>query len=112
MTTLFTNGLGQGGLLCHAHEMLRSFLVALDRSVQDEQDMATQVSDEEWEAIRPSKEDRMAMLLSHVKVGPYTLTPLKNATFHFLRKQCHTLSKIFCKIYLMNPQDSNRTTCV
>lgn len=49
--------------------MLRSFLVALDRSVQDEQDMATQVSDEEWEAIRPSKEDRMAMLLSHVKVA-------------------------------------------
>ncbi|XP_034244940.1 ionotropic receptor 93a [Thrips palmi] len=57
----------QTGMLCHAYEMLHAFLVALDRSVQDEQDMATQVSDEEWEAIRPSKEDRVVMLLSHIK---------------------------------------------
>ena len=58
----------QGGLLCHAYEMLRSFLVALDRSVHGEQEQATQVSDEEWEAIRPSKEERMATLLAHIKV--------------------------------------------
>ncbi|KAJ1521518.1 hypothetical protein ONE63_003181 [Megalurothrips usitatus] len=57
----------QGGLLCHAHEMLEAFVMALDRSVQDELEMATQVSDEEWEAIRPSKEDRLALLLAHVK---------------------------------------------
>ncbi|KAE8737044.1 Ionotropic receptor 93a, partial [Frankliniella occidentalis] len=55
------------GVQCHARELLRAFLVALDRSVRDEQELATQVSDEEWEAIRPAREDRMALLLSHVR---------------------------------------------
>ncbi|KAK3922695.1 Ionotropic receptor 93a, partial [Frankliniella fusca] len=57
----------QSGALCHGRELLHAFLVALDRSARDEQDLAAQVSDEEWEAIRPAAEERMALLLSHVR---------------------------------------------
>lgn len=41
---------------------------ALDEAIQDEYDIATQVSDEEWEAIRPTKLERRNYLLERVKV--------------------------------------------
>lgn len=54
---------------CHSKEILSSFFQALDKAVQQEFDIASQVSDEEWEAIRPTKSDRRKFLLEHVKVN-------------------------------------------
>ncbi|XP_053604949.1 ionotropic receptor 93a [Plodia interpunctella] len=57
----------QNGILCYSQEMLNAFISALDMAVQDEFDVAAQVSDEEWEAIRPSKLQRREMLLKHMQ---------------------------------------------
>ncbi|XP_013193622.1 ionotropic receptor 93a isoform X2 [Amyelois transitella] len=57
----------QNGILCYSQEMLNAFVSALDMAVQDEFDVAAQVSDEEWEAIRPSKLQRRNMLLKHMQ---------------------------------------------
>ncbi|KAJ8961600.1 hypothetical protein NQ314_005917, partial [Rhamnusium bicolor] len=57
----------QGGKTCHTEEVLEGFIKALDEAVQDEYDTAGQVSDEEWEAIRPTKLERRDYLLERVK---------------------------------------------
>ncbi|GBP34784.1 Ionotropic receptor 93a [Eumeta japonica] len=57
----------QYGTLCYCHEMLNAFVSALDAAVQEEFDVAAQVSDEEWEAIRPTKIQRRDMLLKHMQ---------------------------------------------
>lgn len=49
--------------------MLSSFSKALDSAIQQEYEIASQVSDEEWEAIRPSKGERRNFLLDNVKVS-------------------------------------------
>lgn len=51
--------------------MMNAFISALDAAVQDEFDVAAQVSDEEWEAIRPTKSQRRDMLLKHMQVFGY-----------------------------------------
>lgn len=55
------------GLVCHVEEILEAFAKALDVAVVGEFELASQVSDEEWEAIRPSKQERRSSLLQHVK---------------------------------------------
>ncbi|KAL4709653.1 hypothetical protein ACJJTC_007384 [Scirpophaga incertulas] len=57
----------QNGIMCYCREMLSAFVSALDSAVQDEFDVAGQVSDEEWEAIRPSKHQIRNMLLKHMQ---------------------------------------------
>jgi len=57
------------GVLCHCDEILSSFLTALDESVREEQELSIQVSEEEWEAIRPTKEERMKHILKHIHVS-------------------------------------------
>ncbi|XP_068617506.1 ionotropic receptor 93a [Battus philenor] len=57
----------KNGLLCYAREMLHAFVSALDLAVQEEFDVASQVSDEEWEAIRPTMGQRRNALLKHVQ---------------------------------------------
>lgn len=54
--------------MCYFKEMMDAFVSALDSAVQEEFDVAAQVSDEEWEAIRPTKQQRKDALLQHVKV--------------------------------------------
>jgi ionotropic glutamate receptor len=54
--------------MCYSEEMINAFISALDAAVQDEFDVAAQVSDEEWEAIRPTKIQRRDMLLKHMQV--------------------------------------------
>lgn len=54
--------------MCYAEEMMTAFISALDAAVQEEFDVAAQVSDEEWEAIRPSKLQRRDLLLKHMMV--------------------------------------------
>ncbi|XP_059057543.1 ionotropic receptor 93a [Achroia grisella] len=55
------------GILCYGQEMMSAFVSALDTAIQDEFDIAAQVSDEEWEAIRPTKIQRRNMLLKHMQ---------------------------------------------
>nr|QLI62100.1 ionotropic receptor 93a1 [Streltzoviella insularis] len=57
----------QYDMTCYAHEMMNAFISALDAAVQEELDVAAQVSDEEWEAIRPTKLQRRNMLLKHMQ---------------------------------------------
>ncbi|CAH2084495.1 unnamed protein product [Euphydryas editha] len=54
-------------LLCYAEEMMSAFISALDTAIQEELDVAAQVSDEEWEAIRPTKNQRKDTLLGHMQ---------------------------------------------
>lgn len=58
----------QNGMMCYCQEMMNAFISALDAAVQDEFDVAAQVSDEEWEVIRPTKSQRRDMLLKHMQV--------------------------------------------
>ncbi|XP_025829003.1 ionotropic receptor 93a isoform X2 [Agrilus planipennis] len=51
------------GLLCHVKEMINGFVKSLDLAVMDEAELFSQVSDEEWEAIRQTKADRSDFLL-------------------------------------------------
>lgn len=46
-----------------------AFILALDAAIHEEFDVAAQVSDEEWEAIRPDRLQRRDMLLRHMQVG-------------------------------------------
>ncbi|KAL0269534.1 UNVERIFIED_CONTAM: hypothetical protein PYX00_007235 [Menopon gallinae] len=55
------------GMVCHIEELLKSFTIALDRLIREEIDLSKQVSDEEWETIRPSRLDRRTSLLSTIK---------------------------------------------
>ncbi|XP_026496230.2 ionotropic receptor 93a [Vanessa tameamea] len=57
----------KNGLLCYAQEMISAFVLALETAIQEEFDVAAQVSDEEWEAIRPSKLQRRDALLKHMQ---------------------------------------------
>ncbi|VVD02994.1 unnamed protein product [Leptidea sinapis] len=57
----------KNGILCYCKELMGAFISALDTAVQDEFDVAAQISDEEWEAIRPSKIQRRDMLLRHMQ---------------------------------------------
>ncbi|XP_013173619.1 PREDICTED: glutamate receptor ionotropic, delta-1 isoform X1 [Papilio xuthus] len=57
----------KNGLMCYCREMMKAFISALDSAVQDEFDIAAQVSDEEWEAIRPTKLQRRNDLLKHIQ---------------------------------------------
>ncbi|XP_052741010.1 ionotropic receptor 93a isoform X2 [Bicyclus anynana] len=57
----------KNGVLCYAQELMDAFISALDTAVQEEFDVAAQVSDEEWEAIRPTKLQRKDTLLKHMQ---------------------------------------------
>ncbi|XP_047990455.1 ionotropic receptor 93a isoform X1 [Leguminivora glycinivorella] len=59
----------KNGLMCFSEEMMNAFISALDSAVQEEFDVAAQVSDEEWEAIRPTKMQRRDTLLKHMQVA-------------------------------------------
>ncbi|PSN38342.1 Ionotropic receptor 93a [Blattella germanica] len=58
----------KGGVYCHAEELLKSFIIALDRTLVDEIEMMEQVSVEEWEYIRPSKSKRRSDILHLMQV--------------------------------------------
>lgn len=47
------------GYSCHAQELIRSFVLALSRIIREETAIYGQISDEEWETIRPSKRERL-----------------------------------------------------
>lgn len=55
-------------VLCHGEELLEAFCTALDAAVQEETTMAGQLSEEEWETVRPAKADRRDFLLRDINV--------------------------------------------
>ncbi|XP_030750228.1 ionotropic receptor 93a [Sitophilus oryzae] len=57
----------KGGMMCHIEEILAGFTKSLDSAIVDEFETAAQVSEEEWEAIRPTKQDRKNDLLEKMK---------------------------------------------
>ncbi|CAG4929672.1 unnamed protein product [Colias eurytheme] len=75
----------QNGILCYCKELMNAFISALDEAVQEEFDVAAQVSDEEWEAIRPTKRQRRDMLLRHMQQHISTFSKCGNcSTWHAL----------------------------
>lgn len=52
------------GYSCHAGELLRGFVLALSRIIREETAIYGQISDEEWETIRPSKAERIMSFLN------------------------------------------------
>ncbi|XP_041979809.1 ionotropic receptor 93a [Aricia agestis] len=58
----------QNSLTCFCHELMSAFVSALDAAVQEELDVAALVSDEEWEAIKPTKMQRRDTMLRHMQL--------------------------------------------
>lgn len=54
--------------MCHTEEILEAFCTALDGAVQEETSLSSQVSEEEWETIRPTKGERRDYLLKDINV--------------------------------------------
>lgn len=48
----------QSGLKCHANELLKTFVLGLSKAIREENAIYGQISDEEWEIVRPSKRER------------------------------------------------------
>ena len=46
------------GLKCHTNELLKSFVLGLSKAIREENAIYGQISDEEWEIVRPSKKER------------------------------------------------------
>lgn len=66
---IMSDKFNQGGLQCHIEEILEAFSKSLDAAIVNEQEIAALVSDEEWEAIRPTKNERRDFLLKRIKVN-------------------------------------------
>jgi hypothetical protein len=52
-------------------ELLRSFVVALDVVIEDEENTIAQVTPEEWDAISPTKYKRRSVLIDLMNVRIY-----------------------------------------
>ncbi|XP_044740653.1 ionotropic receptor 93a [Chrysoperla carnea] len=48
-------------------DVLRGFMTALDSAVREEEETSSQIPDEEWEAVRPTKEQRRDFLLKTLR---------------------------------------------
>lgn len=59
---------------CHINEVVRTFVMALSKMIREEESIYGQISDEEWEAIRLTKEERRNRMLEfmRVRVAQYT----------------------------------------
>jgi hypothetical protein len=52
-----------GGVVCHANELLKSFVLGLSKAIREEAAVYGQISDEEWEIVRPSKRGKLVVLI-------------------------------------------------
>jgi glutamate receptor, ionotropic, invertebrate len=48
-----------GGVQCHANELLKSFVLGLSKAIKQEAAVYGQISDEEWEIVRPTKKGEL-----------------------------------------------------
>lgn len=58
----------QQGIENQTVDVLRGFMTALDSAVREEEETSSQIPDEEWEAVRPTKEQRRDFLLKALRV--------------------------------------------
>jgi glutamate receptor, ionotropic, invertebrate len=49
------------GVVCHANELLNSFVLGLSKAIREETAVYGQISDEEWEIVRPSKRGKLVL---------------------------------------------------
>ncbi|KAK6635692.1 hypothetical protein RUM44_000946 [Polyplax serrata] len=73
------------GLICQVEELVKSFTVSWNGLVREEYELSNQVSDEEWETIRPSKLDRRISLLSHIKTDLGDNSPCDRCVSWYLK---------------------------
>jgi glutamate receptor, ionotropic, invertebrate len=66
--SLFLFYILQSGIKCHAYDIMRGFILGLSRMIREEKAVYGQISDEEWEVIRPTKQERRNEILSSLKV--------------------------------------------
>ncbi|KAH1009939.1 hypothetical protein HUJ05_004315 [Dendroctonus ponderosae] len=62
-----TTDVKNGGTICHTEESITGLMKALDSAIMEEFQMASQISEEEWEAIRPTKNERRKYLLEKIQ---------------------------------------------
>lgn len=58
----------QIGRDCHINEVVRTFILALSKMIREEEAIYGQISDEEWEAIRLTKEERRTRMIEFMRV--------------------------------------------
>jgi ionotropic glutamate receptor len=56
----------ESSIKCHVNEMLSSFVLGLSQAIRSELAIYGQISDEEWEIIRPSKTERRNTVLAYM----------------------------------------------
>lgn len=59
------------GRECHIDEVVRVFVLALSKMIREEEAIYGQISDEEWEAIRLTKNERRQRMLEFMSVGRF-----------------------------------------
>lgn len=70
----------QSGLKCHANEMLRSFVLGLSKAIREENAVYGQISDEEWEIVRPTKQERRDDILQFMVDDLRKISKCSNCT--------------------------------
>jgi glutamate receptor, ionotropic, invertebrate len=68
------------GLSCHSNELLKSFVLGLSKAIRDENAVYGQISDEEWEIIRPSKRQRRDDILEFMNENLDQVAKCSNCT--------------------------------
>lgn len=63
MNVLNSNFSSVAGIKCHLAEVLKSFVLGLSKAIREEAAINGQISDEEWEIVRPSKGERRDEIL-------------------------------------------------
>lgn len=91
----------QVGLICHVKDILKAFAFALDSAILEEQEIFNLVSDEEWEAIRPTNTERKKMLLKRI-----ILYFIQNGTCDNCTKWEFMAGETWGKEYQMNEQNT------
>lgn len=56
------------GRECYMNELIKAFALALSKMVREEEAIYGQISDEEWESIRLTKEERRSKMLTFMRV--------------------------------------------
>uniref|UniRef100_A0A336KK94 CSON009436 protein n=1 Tax=Culicoides sonorensis TaxID=179676 RepID=A0A336KK94_CULSO len=69
-----------GGLHCHCAELLRAFVLGLSKMIKEEQAVYGQISDEEWEVIRPTKSERRDTIIGYMHAHLREFSKCDNCT--------------------------------
>ncbi|XP_065204300.1 ionotropic receptor 93a-like [Planococcus citri] len=55
------------GMLCHIQELLKILMLGLEANIFEELGLSKEISEEEWESIKPTKKDRRESIISYIK---------------------------------------------